>query len=147
MGKVTIRSSQTSQGFMALCPWNDSNHIYSSTQLNLGNNPISSLEVVSALNSFNIAWDEYYYSYTNCIQKYNPKVYLGAVQSASTNWNFDQQNGQINGLGNLPGGYEKSGSWPILNGFFQLFIRCFSNSIVCALNIFDFMVRYISFFC
>jgi len=75
--------------------------------INLGNNPISSLEVVSALNSLNIGRTLLHFNAKECNEKYNPKVYLGAVQSASINWNYDlQTTGKW-----VSNGVEKSGSW------------------------------------
>ncbi len=110
MGKVNIRTSYTSRGFVALSPWNDSRLPYSVLMINLGNNFNKKLEIVSALNSFNIALNQYHFLHSNCPEKYNPKVYLGAVQTAALNWNYDYQTGQENGLGNLPDGLQKSGS-------------------------------------
>ncbi len=107
MGSVTIRNGLTSHGFLAFCAWIDSRYFGTILQMNLGSNPISKLEVVSALNSFNIAKNQYQSDYVDCAPKYNPKVYLGAVQSVVSGWNYDRQNGQNWG--------EKSGSWPRLN--------------------------------
>ncbi len=108
MGIVTNRTIQTSRGFIAISPWNDSAYTYVVGMINLGNNFISKLEIVSALNSFNLAYQIYHYNHQNCPQKYNPKVYLGAIQTTARNWNYDYQTGQTNGLP-AP---EKSGSWP-----------------------------------
>jgi len=97
-------------GRVAFCPWNDVLYNCSILQLNLGSNPISSLEVVSSLNSFNLTYGMYYYSYDSRTKKYNPKVYLGAVQTTSGAWNLDRQNAQ--------NWVEKSGSWPqVINKF------------------------------
>ncbi len=78
----------------ALSPWIGSSLTYSVMLLLQGTNPISLLEIVSALNSFNIAHYQYYYGYGISSEKYNLKVYLGAVQTASPGWNYDYQNGQ-----------------------------------------------------
>jgi len=79
---------------MTLSPWNDTRYTYSVGQINLGNNPISLLEIVSALDSFNLARGTYAFNFSNRINKYYPKVHLGAVQTASENWNLDTQTGQ-----------------------------------------------------
>ncbi len=39
---------------------------------------------------------------------------MSAVQSVGGGWNLDWQTGQTNGLPNLLGGTEKSGSWLLL---------------------------------
>jgi len=87
------RSSLTSQGYLAISPWNDASLIYATSQINLGNNPISSLEIVSALNSFNLACWQYHLNYTCCYQKYNPKVYFGTIQTSAIGWQFDNNLG------------------------------------------------------
>jgi len=112
MGIVTGRTSQTSRGSQSFNPWINPDYTFSVYQLLLGNNSLSKVEIVSALNSFNLAFRMFHYSYPNCPEKYNPKVYLGAVQSASINWNYDYQKPQKTGLPNLVPGQEKSGSWP-----------------------------------
>ncbi len=94
MGDGKVRTGFTSRGFCALSPWNQSNAIYSAGMINLGNNFYTKLEIVSALNSFNTARCEYHLNYTNCAAKYNPKLYLGTVQSVAYGWNYDYQNGQ-----------------------------------------------------
>ncbi len=109
-----VRSSQTSQGLFALSPWygDGDSHIFSA--LNLGNNFISSLEIVSALNTLNLGRDNYNYNFNTCLQKYNPKVYFGAFHTVPKDWNYDKQTGQTNGLQNLVPDAEKSGSWPLI---------------------------------
>ncbi len=114
MGLNTSRTNQTSRGIFIFSPWIDSTKKYSYAQLLIGSNPIGSLEIVSALNSFNLGSHQYHYNIYNCVVKYNPKVYLGTIQTASTNWNADLQKDQKNSLGNLPGEAQKSGSWPLL---------------------------------
>ncbi len=121
MASVNIRTSQTSRGMFTVSPWLGDNSIYDFSALNLGNNFISSLEIVSALNAFNISRYQYHFNYYNCPQKYNPRVYLGAIQTASTYWLYDNNPGQKNSLGNLPGQAEKSGSWLSEN---KIFIIC-----------------------
>ncbi len=100
------RSSLTSQGYLAISPWNDSNCTYVTSQLNLGNNPISKLEVVSALNSFNLACWQYHFNMSCCYQKYNPMVYLSTIQTTAIGYLFDNNSGLKWGGGNE----QKSGS-------------------------------------
>ncbi len=95
-------------------PWLGDYSSYDYSTINKGTNPISKLEVVSSLNFFNLGHWEYHFNYQNCTQKYNPKLYLGAIQTASRDWNYDLQTGQTNGLGNLPDGLQKSGSYVYL---------------------------------
>ncbi len=112
MGKVNIRTSYTSRGFVGLSSYNDVNFTYSVLMINLGSNPLSKIEIVSSLNSFNLERELYTYYYANRTKKYNPKVYLGAIHTAAKNWISDIQNGQKNGLPNLAAGtQQKSGSW------------------------------------
>ncbi len=110
MGKVTIRTGLTSQGSLSMNPWLGDYSSYDYSTINKGTNPISKLEVVSSLNFFNLGHWEYHFNYQNCTQKYNPKLYLGAVQIVGETWNYDRQTGQTNGLPDLPRGSEKSGS-------------------------------------
>ncbi|HBD06488.1 MAG TPA: hypothetical protein DCY93_03655, partial [Firmicutes bacterium] len=108
MGTVNLRNEQTSRGWVSFSPWNEAKYNGSILQLTLGNNFISSLEIVSALNSLNLAHCQYHYNLISCTKKFNPKLYLGTIQTASTNWNYDIQNG----LPELPDTSQKSGSWP-----------------------------------
>ncbi len=85
-------------------PWINSAATYSVYGMILGSNPLSKVEIVSALNSFNLGHYQYHFNYPYCLSKYNPKVYLSAVQSVGSAWQMDTQNGQNWG--------EKSGSWP-----------------------------------
>ncbi len=105
MGQVTTRTRLTSRGRFAISPWGIAYDSYWYDQINKGNNSISRLEVVSALNSFNLAMYQYHYNQADCPSKYNPKIYLSAFQTASTNWFLEQNTGCEK--------YEKSGSWPI----------------------------------
>jgi len=89
---------------MAVSPWNESRYTYAVGQLLIGNNPISKIEVVSALNSFNLARYMYEYHAPTRTEKYNPKVYLGAVQGVAGYWISDENSGLTSG--------QKSGSWP-----------------------------------
>jgi len=112
MLSVEARTSLTSRGFCGISPWNYSSGTYSVAMINIGNNFISSLEIVSALNSFNLGRSQYHFNYNECIKKYSPKVYLGTIQTASTNWLYDVQKDQTNELGRIPNGVQKSGSCP-----------------------------------
>ena len=58
----------------------------------LGYNPLSKIEIVSGLNLFNYAPGSLAYNSGNRTQKYNPKVYIGTLQSTSKEWNYDFQN-------------------------------------------------------
>ncbi len=110
MGKVTSRTSQTSRAVDGMTAWINPDSTYSVFQLNIGSNPNSKLEIVSALNSFNLANRMFQFYYPSFISKYNPKVYFGTIQSVADSWQNDVQTGQTNGLPDLPGGSEKSGS-------------------------------------
>jgi len=116
MGKVTVRTSFTSRSFVGLSPYNDDKYIYSLLMINLGNNPLSKIEIVSALNSFNLGREFYTFYYANRASKYNPKLYLGTIQTASVNWNADiQYLGQTDPQNPSLGAAQKSGSWPQIN--------------------------------
>ncbi|HBD06175.1 MAG TPA: hypothetical protein DCY93_02045 [Firmicutes bacterium] len=106
MLSVEARNSLTSSGLGALRPWDNKKFTYAFAQLNLGSNPISNLEIVSSLNSFNLAYGMYYYGADTYVQKYNPKVYLSAVQSVTKQWNYDPENAEKMGQS----GSDKSGS-------------------------------------
>ncbi len=93
MGNVNLRNAQTSRGMFALSPWIDGAYYSSVIQLLLGSNPLSKLEVVSALNSFNLGRWEYHFNQSVYPPKYNPKVYLSAVQSVGYAWNTDNNSG------------------------------------------------------
>lgn len=77
---------------MAFGPWNDPELLYCVSQLNLGNNSLSRIQVVSALNTLNIATHMYYYYIGNCTQNYYPKVYMGTTQTVALYWYSDDQN-------------------------------------------------------
>ncbi|HBD06379.1 MAG TPA: hypothetical protein DCY93_03100 [Firmicutes bacterium] len=100
---------------MSFGPWNYESQNYALGQINLGSNPLSKVEIVSVLNSFNYATFSWWYDAPYATPKYNPKVYMSTVQSVSKSWLYDYQTGQTNGLGRLPEGGEKSGSY-IVNG-------------------------------
>ncbi len=104
-----VRSSLTSQGYLTISPWIDQLWTYSLAQINLGSNPIGSLEIVSALNSFNLGRSMLHYHSPSRTAQYNPKVYLGAVQSVSPEWNYDYDENRKGELRDP----QKSGSWPL----------------------------------
>ncbi len=110
MGQVTTRTSENTKGCMGISPWNGNSNPYTFLAINLGNNFISSLEIVSSLNCFNLANRLYHFNYINCIEKYNPKVYIGAVQTAASIWNYDSQDPTKVDPKWVSNGTEKSGS-------------------------------------
>ncbi len=91
MESEEVRRSFTSRGFCTFSPWNEVVDLYTIGQINLGNNFNSSLEIVSSLNLFNLGINQYVFSFNNCIEKYNPKVYIGAVQNVAIQWDLDSQ--------------------------------------------------------
>jgi len=93
MGSVTIRNIQTNRGVFAISSWIDGTYASSVIQLILGSNPISKLEVVSALNSFNLARWQYHFNEPVYTKKYNLKVHIGTVQSMAINWNSEYNSG------------------------------------------------------
>ncbi len=63
MGQVTIRTGQTSRGYLGLTAYTKNMSLYEVTNINLGTNPLSKIEIVSALNSFNLTPCEYHFKY------------------------------------------------------------------------------------
>ncbi len=61
--------------------------------LNLGSNPISKLEVASALNTVNIGIYMFGYDTSTYPRKFNLKVYIGTPQTLGRGWNIDTQSG------------------------------------------------------
>ncbi len=106
-----VRRVYTGRGFCGFSPWIHPNYAYSLVQLYLGSNPLSNIEIVSALNSFNIAYGIYYYFYGDRPEKYNPKLYFGTIQSVAKQWNFDQQNPEKIHPFWVSDGLQKSGSY------------------------------------
>ena len=92
-GGEPLRYEYTASGRSTISPWNDATFAYSILQLYKGYNPLSKIEVVSSLNLFNQGRAMYYYNSADRTQKYNPKVYLGTVQTTATIWNYDYQQG------------------------------------------------------
>ncbi len=126
MLEVQLRNSFTAKAIAGFGPWIFEGYKYSLGQINLGNNSNSKLEVVSLLNIFNLTVDSFFYNYVNCPEKYNPKIYLSAIQSIADRWIVDRQNPEKVDKKWAPGGSEKSGSWPdilfkFLNNIFIMF--------------------------
>ncbi len=109
MGSVNLRTSRASKGFMALSTWTGSGSIYS-LAINLGNNSMTRIEIVSLLNCLNLGRDIFHYNFYNCLQKYNPKVYFGAIQTVTDDWNYDKQDPAKVDQKWVTDGQEKSGS-------------------------------------
>ncbi len=86
---VPVRYDYTGRARCTISPWNDATFAYSLLQLNLGYNPMSKLEVVSALNTVNISTQMYAYSPTNRTERYYPKVYIGTPVTTAKRWNYD----------------------------------------------------------
>ncbi len=95
---------------MTVSPWNEQIYKYSAGQLLVGSNPISNIEIVSSLNSFNLAHYMYEFHYPTRLEKHNPKVYLGTIQTVATTWNGDTQDPQKTDPKWTSNGQEKSGS-------------------------------------
>ncbi len=93
---------------MSFGPWNSAENNYSIGQINIGSNPLSKLEVASCLNLFDYAKFSWWYDAPYSPQKYNPKVYLGTVQSVAYQWIYDRDSARENPSEPL----QKSGSWP-----------------------------------
>jgi len=123
MESAVVHRAYTNRAFCTFSPWNSSQYAYTIQMINLGNNPSSRIEIVSALNSFNLAFDQYHFNIQNCFQKYNPKVYLSTIQTFANQYIYDRQNGQTNGLPNLLPGDQKSGSWPQVFCVFNAYTR------------------------
>ena len=90
-GGAPARYAYTAGAFLGLSPWNDDKYTYSISQLKLGNNFISNLEVVSSLNLFNQARCLYYFNYLDSPTKYAPKVYLATIQTTGINWIYNYE--------------------------------------------------------
>ena len=107
-GGAPARYAFTARGRNTISPWNETSCAYSILQIGLGYNPISKLEVASALNTVNIGIYMYHYHTINSTEKYAPKVYLGTTQTIATGWNMDIQNGTITTLPNWPNSYQSN---------------------------------------
>ncbi len=107
-GAAPLRYGFTSTAWDSFSPWNDQVYSYSLGQINKGYNPLSNLEVVSALNTVNISTQMYAYSPTNRTAKYYPKVYIGPSKTIGQLWLYDIQNGTETTLPNWPNSYQSS---------------------------------------
>ena len=92
-GGEPLRYTFLGRGVIGLSPWSNPSEAYTLGQMYLGYNPLSKIEIVSGLNVFNYASGSLAYNSGNRTQKYNPKVYLGTVQTTATSWNYDSQTG------------------------------------------------------
>lgn len=90
-GDIEIHSEFTARSLDGLSPWNDASYSKGLSQINLGYNPISLLEVVSLLNIRNIARNLFHHNLNNCLEKYNPKIYLGTFYVLAEIWNYDTE--------------------------------------------------------
>lgn len=77
-----------------LSPWNASLYTYSISQLNLAVNHISKLEIITLLSIINLSQYALHLNIDNCTSKYNPKVYLGKIDSTAIGWIYDGKNGE-----------------------------------------------------
>ena len=91
-GGAPLRYEYTASGRSTISPWNDATFAYSILQLYKGYNPLSKIEVVSSLNLFNQGRAMYYYTLSDCPERYYPKVYIGTSQTIATGWLYDSQN-------------------------------------------------------
>ncbi len=106
MQSVNARQSFVSRGTHSFSTWNDKNYADCILQRYLGSNPNSRLEVVSALNFSNYTRYSFCIDVNHGVEKYNPKVYFGTVQSVTELWLFDNNSGLKSELRDQ----EKSGS-------------------------------------
>ena len=90
-GAAPLRYGFTSTAWDSFSPWNDQVYSYSLGQINKGYNPLSNLEVVSALNTVNISTQMYAYSPTNRTAKYYPKVYIGPSKTIGQLWIYEDK--------------------------------------------------------
>ena len=88
-GGAPARYAFTSRGWVALSPWIEIVYAYSLSQLNLGSNPLSKLEVASMLNILSQANRMYQYYSSEMASTYKLKVYLGTLQSIANWWLYD----------------------------------------------------------
>ncbi len=93
MGSVDGRNNISSKGIYALASFYGYHNQNSIHTINLGSNPVSLLEVVSSLNSFNLGHFHFHHYIRISPEKFNLKVYLGAVYSVSHQWNYDDNSG------------------------------------------------------
>lgn len=104
------RKAYTARGFLSFAAYLGSSNPYELANINTGTNPLSRLEIVSAINSFNIAHEMHSYYYSTRPEKYNVKWYLGTIQSVATWWDLDQEDPKKVDEKWVGGKVEKSGS-------------------------------------
>jgi len=110
MESELLRKAYTARGFLAFAAYLGSSNSYELANINIGNNPLSKLEIASALNTFNIAHEMYSYYYSSRPLKSNIKWYHGTIQSVATWWNLDQEDPKKVDKKWSAGEVEKSGS-------------------------------------
>lgn len=79
---MKVRDTYTGRGIHAFVSWNDSQYKYTENQLYLGYNPLSNIEIVSMLNINNLSRYSLHYA-SNRTKKYNPKIFMPHLNSAS----------------------------------------------------------------
>lgn len=84
-GDISVRSGNTANA-ACISPWNLSTHKYAIAQINNGTNPNTNLEIASMLNINNTNREMIYYSLSNRPSKYNPKIFIGTINSQSPSW-------------------------------------------------------------
>ena len=72
--------------------WTATGSEYTLLQLYLGSNPNSKLEVVSMLNIPSQAYNMYYHNLGDRIDKLNPKIYMGTLQTVARGWILQSNN-------------------------------------------------------
>ena len=83
------RYQYTTRSLFAFSPLNHVNYLYSICMISTGYNPLSKIEVVSALNTLNLSTNSLHYNHANCTSRFYPKVYLGTNQTISTSWLYN----------------------------------------------------------
>ncbi len=83
----------TARGRHAFSVWYQDEYEYNILPLYSGTNFISNLEVVSGLNTLNLASFITYYNTSKNSIKYALKLYIGTPQTIGQEWNLDRQNG------------------------------------------------------
>ena len=119
-GGEPLRYTFLGRGVIGLSPWSNESQAYTLGQMNLGYNPLSKIEIVSGLNVFNYAPGSLAYNSGNRTQKYNPKVYIGTLQSVALQWVSDRQiyaGSIINMPENWPINESQKGEANILNNY------------------------------
>ena len=107
-GGEPLRYAFTARGWNALSPWNDNEYAYSLLQINMGSNPLSKLQVASALNVNNYAQHWLYHNESNRSLKYYPMIYLGTATTEANGWTYETKNGSNLVISNWPNSYQNS---------------------------------------